>query len=70
MTAPNKSRQKRSILWSVPKHELELIILNSSSYSVESFNLYLWINQNIEHAPILKPISAHEFICSTLTQAC
>jgi len=33
MTVPNKSRQKRSILWSVPKQELELIILNSSSYS-------------------------------------
>jgi predicted RNA-binding Zn-ribbon protein involved in translation (DUF1610 family) len=33
MTAPNKSRQKRSILWSVPKQELELIILDSSSYS-------------------------------------
>ena len=33
MTSPNKFRQKRSILWSVPKQELELIILNSSSYS-------------------------------------
>lgn len=33
MTAPNKSRQKRSILWSVPRQELELIILDSSSYS-------------------------------------
>lgn len=33
MTSPNKSRQKRSILWSVPKQELELIILDSSSYS-------------------------------------
>ena len=33
MFSPNKSRQKRSVLWIIPKQELELIILNSSSYS-------------------------------------
>ncbi len=33
MAIPNKSRQKRSILWSVSKEQLESIILKSSSYS-------------------------------------
>lgn len=33
MTHINKSRKKRSILWSVPKEQLESIIIQSSSYS-------------------------------------
>lgn len=33
MSIPTKSRKKRSILWNIPKQELELIINNSSSYS-------------------------------------